>query len=138
MISGCQYRLYRTIKEKVAAIHSGDSIVDQSIAGKEGRDIKLLQSLHSFIHSFFSPQVLAVLLCLSSYYLLEHYKRSSLFFSDTYITLPALLAVACAAVLLLAGFLGCCLSKDSPCMQGMVSCSASLLSLISICVTVTR
>lgn len=78
----------------------------------------------SCLYLFFSSQVLAILLCLNSYYFMKNYKRSSLFFSDAYITLPALLAVACAVVLLLGGLLGCCLSKDLPCMQGMVSFSA--------------
>lgn len=63
--------------------------------------------------------VLAILVGLSAYYLLKNYKRSSMFFSDTNITLPAFFAVACATVLVLGGLLGCCLSKDSPCMQGM-------------------
>lgn len=62
--------------------------------------------------------VLATLVSLSACYLLKNYVMSSLFFSDTNITLPAFFSVACAAVLVLGAFLGCCLSKDSPCMQG--------------------
>ncbi|XP_075873978.1 tetraspanin 37 isoform X2 [Nelusetta ayraudi] len=72
--------------------------------------------------------VLAVLVGLSAYYLLKNYKRSSMFFSDTNITLPAFLAVTCAAVLVLGGLLGCCLSKDSPCMQGMLHSELAPLS----------
>lgn len=68
----------------------------------------------------FTCQVMGILVGLGAHFLLKNYKRSSLFFSDTYITLPAFVAVACAVFLVLGGLMGCCLSKDSPCMQGMV------------------
>lgn len=114
------------IKEKVAAINSEDSVTL-----KECRNRTLLQSL-ALIRAF-PCQVLAMLLCRSSYYLLENYKRSSLFFSETNITLPAVLAIACAVVLTLGGLLGCCISKDSPCMQGLVSSSSWLLIYVHLC-----
>lgn len=68
----------------------------------------------------FICQVMGILVGLGAHFLLQNYKRNSLFFYDTYITLPAFLAVACAVFLVLGGLMGCCLSKDSPCMQGMV------------------
>lgn len=107
-------------------------VINQSIPLKERRNGKSFARerisccrVSPFMGSF-TYQVLAILVGLSAYYLLKNYKRSSMFFSDTNITLPAFLAVACAAVLVLGGLLGCCLSKDSPWMQGMVRSSAWL------------
>ncbi|XP_071354315.1 tetraspanin 37 [Trachinotus anak] len=57
---------------------------------------------------------------LSGVYLLMKYKQSSLFFSDSYITMPAILTFASAAFLLASGFLGSWLSlRDSTFLQGL-------------------
>lgn len=80
----------------------------------------------------FTCQVLAILVGLSANNLLKNYRRNSLFFSDANITLPAFFSIACAAILVLGGLLGCCLSKDLPWMQGMVRCCAAWLQYLCI------
>ncbi|XP_036981245.1 tetraspanin 37 isoform X1 [Acanthopagrus latus] len=64
--------------------------------------------------------VVGLVVGLSGVYLLMKYRQSSLFFSHTYITLPAIFALSSAAVLVVTGCLGSWLSlKDSTCLQGL-------------------
>lgn len=57
---------------------------------------------------------------LGGVYLLIKYSQGSLFFSSTYVMMPAILALGSAAVLLVDGFLGSWLSiKDSTFLQGL-------------------
>ncbi|XP_047201817.1 tetraspanin 37 isoform X3 [Girardinichthys multiradiatus] len=63
-------------------------------------------------------------------YLLMKYRHYSLFFSQTYILLPAIFTLCSAAFLVLTGFLGTWLSlRDSRCLQGLVRLSLSLWEL---------
>lgn len=58
---------------------------------------------------------------LSGFYLLKNLRENSLFLSHSYITLPAILALASAAFLVVSGFLGYWLSlRDSTFLQGLV------------------
>ncbi|XP_044023781.1 tetraspanin 37 [Siniperca chuatsi] len=64
--------------------------------------------------------VVGLVVGLSGVYLLMKYRQSSLFFSHTYITLPAVLALASAVFLLASGCLGTWLSlRDSTFLQGL-------------------
>ncbi|KAG7510099.1 tetraspanin-3-like isoform X1 [Solea senegalensis] len=64
--------------------------------------------------------VMGLVVGLGGVYLLMKYSQGSLFFSNTYITMPAILALGSAAVLLVDGFLGSCLSiKESTFLQGL-------------------
>ncbi|XP_022606309.1 tetraspanin-3-like isoform X1 [Seriola dumerili] len=64
--------------------------------------------------------VVGLVVGLSGVYLLMKYRHSSLFFSHTYITMPAILALTSAAFLLASGFLGSWLSlRDSTFLQGL-------------------
>ncbi|XP_028252250.1 tetraspanin 37 [Parambassis ranga] len=64
--------------------------------------------------------VLGIAVGLSGVYLVLKWKQNSLFFSDTYITLPAALTLVSAAFLLATGCLGSWLSqRDSVCLQGL-------------------
>ncbi|XP_035466245.1 tetraspanin 37 [Scophthalmus maximus] len=64
--------------------------------------------------------VLGLVVGLSGVYLLMKYKQCSLYFSSSYITMPAILALTSAAFLLASGFLGSWLSiRDSTCLQGL-------------------
>lgn len=64
---------------------------------------------------------MGLLVGLIGVYLLMNYRQSSMFFSYTYIILPAVLALASAVSLVVAGYIGSCLSvKDSTCLQGLV------------------
>ncbi|XP_071772021.2 tetraspanin 37 [Centroberyx gerrardi] len=57
---------------------------------------------------------------LSGVYLLLNCRQSNLFFSHTYIVLPAVLALTSAAFLLVSGGLGCWVStRKSVCLQGL-------------------
>nr|XP_020442561.1 tetraspanin-3-like [Monopterus albus] len=57
---------------------------------------------------------------LSGIFLLMKYRQSSLFFSHSYIILPAALTLACAVFLLATGFLGTCISfKQSTFLLGL-------------------
>lgn len=63
---------------------------------------------------------MGLLVGLIGVYLLMNYRQSSLLFSYTYIILPAV-TLASAVFLVVAGFIGSCLSvKDSTCLQGLV------------------
>lgn len=74
------------------------------------------KTLHSCIF-----QVVGLVVGLSGVYLLMKYRQSSLFFSHTYITLPAVFALSSAAFLVATGCLGSWLSiKDSTFLQGLV------------------
>ncbi|XP_035023955.1 tetraspanin 37 [Hippoglossus stenolepis] len=64
--------------------------------------------------------VLGLVMGLSGVYLLMKYWQGSLCFSNTYITMPAILTLASAAVLVASGCLGLWLSlRDSICLQGL-------------------
>ncbi|XP_035806602.2 tetraspanin 37 isoform X1 [Amphiprion ocellaris] len=64
--------------------------------------------------------VVGLVVGLSGVYLLMKYSKSSLFFSQVYITLPAVLTLTSAAFLLATGCLGSWLSlRDSSCLQGL-------------------
>ncbi|XP_074517595.1 tetraspanin 37 [Sebastes fasciatus] len=64
--------------------------------------------------------VLGLVVGLSGIYLLMKYRQSSIFFSHSYITLPAVFALTSAAFLLASGFLGSLLSlRDSTFLQGL-------------------
>ena len=70
---------------------------------------------------------------LSGVYLLMKYRQSSLFFSHTYITLPAIFALSSAAVLVVTGCLGSWLSlKDSTCLQGLVCSYVDICTYVSV------
>ncbi|KAF0044044.1 hypothetical protein F2P81_003202 [Scophthalmus maximus] len=73
--------------------------------------------------------VLGLVVGLSGVYLLMKYKQCSLYFSSSYITMPAILALTSAAFLLASGFLGSWLSiRDSTCLQGLLDSELSSLS----------
>ncbi|XP_041668429.1 tetraspanin 37 [Cheilinus undulatus] len=64
--------------------------------------------------------VMGLLVGLAGVYLLLSYKHSSLFFSNVYIILPAVLALCSAVLLVVIGCFGSCHSiSDSPCLQGL-------------------
>lgn len=64
--------------------------------------------------------VLGLVVGLSGVYLLLHYRRSSVFFSSTYIILPAVFSIASAVVLVVSGCLGTWLSfRSSTFLQGL-------------------
>ncbi|XP_070697800.1 tetraspanin 37 [Pempheris klunzingeri] len=83
--------------------------------------------------------VVGLVVGLSGVYLLMKYRQSSLFFSQSYITLPAVLALASAASLVASGCLGSWLSlRDSTFLQGLfvyllvvVFCLASTASALA-------
>ncbi|XP_039642824.1 tetraspanin 37 isoform X2 [Perca fluviatilis] len=65
--------------------------------------------------------VVGLVVGLSGVYLLMNYRQSSLFLSHSYITLPAVLALASAAFLLVSGCLGSWLSlRESTFLQGLL------------------
>lgn len=62
----------------------------------------------------------ALVVGLSGFYLLLNYSQRSLFFSHSYIIIPAILALSSAAVLLVSGAIGCLASrKTSAFLQGL-------------------
>ncbi|XP_018527103.1 tetraspanin-3 [Lates calcarifer] len=64
--------------------------------------------------------VVGLVVGLSGVYLLMKYTQNSLYFSNAYIILPAVFALASAAFLLASGCLGSWLSlRDSTCLQGL-------------------
>ncbi|XP_070835559.1 tetraspanin 37 [Chaetodon trifascialis] len=64
--------------------------------------------------------VVGLLVGLSGVYLLMKYRQSNLFLSHTYLTLPAVFALASAAFLVATGCFGSWLSlRDSTCLQGL-------------------
>uniref|UniRef100_A0A3Q4BB34 Tetraspanin 37 n=1 Tax=Mola mola TaxID=94237 RepID=A0A3Q4BB34_MOLML len=64
--------------------------------------------------------MMGLLVALSGFYLLLFYGKSSLFFTHRYIILPAVFALASAAVLVVVGCLGSLLSfRDSIFLQGL-------------------
>ncbi|XP_033498278.1 tetraspanin 37 isoform X1 [Epinephelus lanceolatus] len=64
--------------------------------------------------------VVGLVVGLNGVYLLIYYRQSSVFFSDSYITLPAILTLTSAAFLLVSGCLGTWLSlRDSTFRQGL-------------------
>ncbi|TKS86836.1 ELAV-like protein 1 Hu-antigen R [Collichthys lucidus] len=63
--------------------------------------------------------VVGIVVGLSGLYLLIKYTQNRLFFSDSYITLPAICTFASAVVLVVSAFVGSWLSlRDSMCLQG--------------------
>ncbi|XP_075964802.1 tetraspanin 37 [Anarhichas minor] len=83
--------------------------------------------------------VVGLVVGLSGLYLLKNLRENSLFFSHSYITLPAILALASAAFLVASGLLGSWLSlRDSTFLQGLfvyllvmvlcLECTASALA----------
>ncbi|XP_041828731.1 tetraspanin 37 isoform X1 [Melanotaenia boesemani] len=76
---------------------------------------------------------------LSGVYLLMKYRQNSLFFSQPYITLPGILALCSAALLIFTGRFGLCINfRNSPCLQGlfiyllvMVFCLESTTSVLA-------
>ncbi|KAE8290126.1 Tetraspanin-3 [Larimichthys crocea] len=63
--------------------------------------------------------VVGIVVGLSGLYLLMKYTQNRIFFSDAYITLPAICAFASAVVLVVSAFVGSWLSlRDSMCLQG--------------------
>ncbi|XP_074548703.1 tetraspanin 37 [Halichoeres trimaculatus] len=64
--------------------------------------------------------VMGLVVILGGVYLLLSYRQSIVFFSHSYIVLPAVLSFCSAGVLVVSGFLGSCQSKrDSPFLQGL-------------------
>ncbi|XP_039993007.1 tetraspanin 37 isoform X2 [Xiphias gladius] len=73
--------------------------------------------------------VVGLVVGLSGVYLLMEYRQSSCFFSHIYITMPAILALASAALLLASGCLGSWLSiRDSTFLQGLLYSEIASLS----------
>lgn len=65
--------------------------------------------------------MVGIVVGLSGLYLLMKYTQNRIFFSDAYITLPAICAFASAVVLVVSAFVGSWLSlRDSMCLQGWV------------------
>ncbi|XP_029282457.1 tetraspanin 37 isoform X1 [Cottoperca gobio] len=64
--------------------------------------------------------VVGLVVCLSGVYLLMNYRQNTLFLSHSYISLPAILALASAALLYACGCIGSWLSlRDSTFLQGL-------------------
>uniref|UniRef100_A0A3P8T0N1 Tetraspanin 37 n=1 Tax=Amphiprion percula TaxID=161767 RepID=A0A3P8T0N1_AMPPE len=75
--------------------------------------------------------VVGLVVGLSGVYLLMKYSKSSLFFSQVYITLPAVLTLTSAAFLLATGCLGSWLSlRDSSCLQGLLETEIANFSVV--------
>ncbi|XP_033498279.1 tetraspanin 37 isoform X2 [Epinephelus lanceolatus] len=73
--------------------------------------------------------VVGLVVGLNGVYLLIYYRQSSVFFSDSYITLPAILTLTSAAFLLVSGCLGTWLSlRDSTFRQGLLDSEIAPLS----------
>lgn len=88
---------------------------------------------------YFIYQVVGLVVGLSGFYLLMKYKQSNLFFSDSYITLTAIFALASTAFLLVSGCLGSWLSfRDSTFLQGLVRLWVCVWMQVSVCVSVFR
>ncbi|KAE8290138.1 hypothetical protein D5F01_LYC11856 [Larimichthys crocea] len=73
--------------------------------------------------------VVGIVVGLSGLYLLMKYTQNRIFFSDAYITLPAICAFASAVVLVVSAFVGSWLSlRDSMCLQGWLDSEIAPLS----------
>ncbi|XP_029282458.1 tetraspanin 37 isoform X2 [Cottoperca gobio] len=73
--------------------------------------------------------VVGLVVCLSGVYLLMNYRQNTLFLSHSYISLPAILALASAALLYACGCIGSWLSlRDSTFLQGLLDSALSPLS----------
>lgn len=82
-------------------------------------------------------QAVGLLVGVSGVYLLMKYEQSRLFFTESYMTLPAFITFTSAALLLVTGSLGSWVSlKDSICLQGLVRLSVCVCDCGYVCFSV--